>query len=124
MVFKIFDFFRKKRITLKNRDFKVELVSGALIQILYELAKHRLAFLPSINLRAYDEEAEIYDSDAMSAGIVEEYITRFPIRFGYSTYETKSSHEYPFYHVAVGHHLNCRTPAHSLFLQLYLLILF
>src|SRR5260370_37605465 len=70
------------------RSYNILMLDGALIQINYEfkessLIRCRLAFLPSPNLTAFQNDPELYEGDLMYAEVVSRQVVTVPIRFDF-----------------------------------------
>lgn len=97
----------------KNYNFK--LIDGGLIQLLYqfsdddELVKSRLAFFPSPNLDAYQNDTEVYDNDDIYADIIGRNIVTTPIRIDYDPSNFVDLN-HPKTHFTIGSYKNCRIP--------------
>ncbi|MDI7920704.1 DUF2290 domain-containing protein [Ferirhizobium litorale] len=112
-------------ITLKNvyyvdlyaelkarRQFNVQLIDGALLQMQYilrgdEVKKHRLAFFPAPDLAEYQNNPDIYETDEIYADILSKNIVTSPIRFDFDRDNFKDE-VHPMSHMTIGQYKNCR----------------
>lgn len=90
------------------------MLDGALIQIHYlfqdeEIYKHRLAYLPSPDIEAFQQEPEIFVEQPIYAEIIEPSIVPVPIRFDFDRKSFEEVH-HPMSHVTLGQYKNCRIP--------------
>ena len=94
------------------------MIDGALIQLLYtyensNLISHRLAFFPSPDdLKAFQNEPEIYEEEEIYADIISKNILPVPIRFDYDPKNYKEI-DHPQCHLTLGQFKNCRIPVSS-----------
>ena len=100
-----------------NKNFNIEMIDGALLQLLYTyqtktLIRHRLAFFPSPYLESFQNEPEIYEDDEIYADILEKNIMAVPIRFDYDPSAFKER-DHPKSHLTLGQFKNCRIPVSS-----------
>jgi hypothetical protein len=98
----------------KGKNYNIKMIDGALIQMLYRyeettLLSHRLAFFPSPDLEAFQNEPEIYEKDELYADILDKNIVAFPIRFDYDPANFQEI-EHPKCHLTLGQFKNCRIP--------------
>ena len=100
----------------KDKNFNIKMIDGALIQLMYdfkgnELIKYRLAFFPSPNLEEFQNNSEIYETDALYADILDKNIVATPIRFDYDP-NPKSfiPIDHPKSHLTIGQYKNCSIP--------------
>ena len=101
----------------KNNAFNMKLLDGALVQLMYEfddngLSKHRLAYLPSPVLLAFEEAETEYLDDELYLDIIMKNIVHIPIRFDYDK-DCACSVEHPASHLTLGQYKNCRIPVKS-----------
>ena len=101
----------------REQDYNIALADGALIQLQYvfegeEVIKHRLAFLPSPDLTAYQNDPEIYESDVIFAEVVAKNVVTTPIRFDFDR-DSFVADEHPMAHCTIGQYKNCRIPVSS-----------
>lgn len=103
----------------EERAFNLKLLDGALVQMEYlfvgkELAKHRLAFLPSPHLEPYERDPEIYDEDHTFAEIVGRRVIAVPLRFDFDSDDGRHVEvEHPKSHLTLGEYQRCRIPVRS-----------
>jgi hypothetical protein len=98
----------------RRKNYNIKMIDGALIQMLYRyeqttLISHRLAFFPSPDLEAFQNEPEIYEEDEIYADILDKNIVAFPIRFDYDPANFQEI-EHPKCHLTLGQFKNCRIP--------------
>jgi hypothetical protein len=99
-----------------KRAYNVLMADGAMIQMSYlfesdELERHRLAFLPSPSLSEFQENSEIYLTEAIYADVVAKGVVPFPIRFDFDCRETAFEEiNHPKSHLSLGQYRNCRIP--------------
>ena len=101
----------------KAGAFNMKLLDGALVQLMYEfdesgLLKHRLAYMPSPTLLAFDDAEEEYLNDELYLDIIMKNIVHIPIRFDYDR-ECACSVTHPAAHLTLGQYKNCRIPVKS-----------
>ena len=98
------------------RAYNVRMPDGALIQMMYRflngtLQNHRLAFFPSTQLEAFQNNPQIYLQEEIYADIVARNIVPFPLRFDYDSQEQTSQELlHPKSHLTLGQYENCRIP--------------
>lgn len=98
----------------RRKNYNIKMIDGALIQMLYRyeettLVSHRLAFFPSPDLEAFQNEPKIYEEDEIYADILDKNIVAFPIRFDYDPANFQEI-EHPKCHLTLGQFKNCRIP--------------
>ena len=87
-----------------------------MIQMQYEffrnqLARHRLAFLPSPDLLEFQNNRELYFREALYADVVDERVVTVPLRFDYDVREGVTRElEHPKSHLTLGEYKLCRIP--------------
>lgn len=101
----------------ESKNYNIKMVDGALIQLLYtyensNLISHRLAFFPSPDLEAFQNEPEIYEEEEIYADIIAKNILPVPIRFDYDPKNYKEI-DHPQCHLTLGQFKNCRIPVSS-----------
>lgn len=101
----------------RNRDYNLSLADGALLQLQYlfigdEVVKHRLAFFPSPNLSAYQNDPELYDDDVIYAEVLQRGVVSTPIRFDFDRAAFEED-IHPMCHLTIGQYRNCRVPVVS-----------
>ncbi len=100
----------------ENRVFNIRLLDGALVQMEYlfignDLAKHRLAFLPSPHLEQYERDPEVYEEEHAFAEIVGRRVTALPLRFDFDTDDQRHVDvHHPKSHLTLGEYRQCRIP--------------
>lgn len=106
---------------LQARAFNVRMIDGALLQMLYEvdkgaaaLVRSRLAFLPAPNLLSFQDNADLYEDEALYADVLDRRIVTVPLRFDFDARPgvTKPI-EHPMAHLTLGQYGGCRIPASS-----------
>ena len=103
----------------KKRAFNLKLLDGALVQMQYQfvgrdLAKHRLAFLPSPHLEQYERDPEIYNTEHTFAEIVGRRVIALPLRFDFDSDERRHVEvDHPKSHLTLGEYRHCRIPVTS-----------
>lgn len=98
----------------EKRSYNVKLIDGGLLQMMYrfeddQLVKHRLAYYPSPNLRAFREDPEAYLRDELFQEIVSRKIIPFPLRFDFDVQAARDV-VHPHSHLTLGDVLGCRIP--------------
>lgn len=99
-----------------KRSFNLKLIDGGLLQLSYlfeneDLAKHRLAYYPSPNLRPFRDDPDIYLREQLYADIVSRRLVPFPLRFDYDLKAFKDV-AHPSCHLTLGDVEGCRIPVH------------
>jgi hypothetical protein len=90
------------------------MLDGALVQMHYlfdneNIVKHRLAYLPSPDIEAFQQEPEIFIEQPIYAEIIDLSIVPVPIRFDFDRLSfMEESH--PMSHLTLGQYKNCRIP--------------
>jgi hypothetical protein len=97
-----------------QRSYNVKLIDGGLLQMMYRfegerLAKHRLAYFPSPDLRPFLEDPEAYLRDEQFIEIVSRRIVPFPIRFDFD-HSAAQDVDHPSCHLTLGDFDGCRIP--------------
>ncbi|HHY74166.1 MAG TPA: DUF2290 domain-containing protein [Bacillus bacterium] len=101
---------------LKNNNYNIKLIDGAIIQMMYTfehdiLLSHRLAFFPSPELESYQNDPEIYERQEIYADIIAKNIIPFPMRFDFDADEKIFEPiKHPRSHLTLGQYKNCRIP--------------
>lgn len=100
------------------RAFNVRLLDGGLLQLSYRfqndsLVWHRLAFLPSPTLEAYQDDPELYARDELYSDIVDVRVVTVPVRFDFDVSESEPEMHHPMSHLTLGQYNNCRIPVSS-----------
>ncbi|HCA5044352.1 DUF2290 domain-containing protein [Acinetobacter baumannii] len=98
--------------SFKRNLFNYLMLDGALIQFNYlfdkgKIYKHRLAYLPSPNMEAFQHEPDLYIEQPMYAEIIEPSIVPVPIRFDFDETAFEELH-HPKSHFTLGQYKNCR----------------
>ena len=116
-VFRKTDYADAYRVMKRNRDFNVSLADGGLLQVHYllhgdEVLKHRLAFFPSPDFSAYQNEPELYENNVIYSEALERGVVATPIRFDFDK-EAFEEDVHPVCHLTIGQYKNCRVPVAS-----------
>lgn len=100
-----------------KRSYTLKFIDEGLLQLGYlfdgqVLVRHRLAYYPSPNLRAFAEDSDSYFEDEMFVDIVSRRMTAFPLRFDF---DEKSAKDviHPKCHLTLGDAKDCRIPVSS-----------
>lgn len=102
------------REQLAARAFNFRMLDGALVQMTYRfndraISQGRLAFLPSPDLEAFQNDPEVYDEDVMYAEVISKRIFPVPIRFDFDTRPGVAVDvDHPRSHLTLGQYKNCR----------------
>lgn len=100
----------------ETRSFNFRMLDGAIVQLLYDfigndLVGHRLSYFPSPSLEPFQNEPELYEDDEIYADILKKNVVPFPIRFDYSSDNSKHIDvNHPRSHMTLGQYQNCRIP--------------
>lgn len=103
----------------EGKMYNIKMIDGALISMQYrfrnnQLKAHRLSFLPSPSLEAFQNEPEVYIDDEIYAEIIDKRIVTVPIRFDFdnddSVYKPIT---HPISHLTLGQYENCRIPVET-----------
>lgn len=108
----------------KLRMFNIKMLDGALIQMQYRfygnsIEKHRLAFFPSPDLKAFQNEPDLYIHDEIYSDILDCRIVTVPLRFDYDNSKDINGNPvakpllHPIAHLTIGQFKNCRIPVSS-----------
>lgn len=105
------------KLALEKKQFNVRLIDGGLLALYYKFRKnkiihHRLSYLPSPNLIAFQNAPELYMQDEIYADILDKRIVTVPVRFDFDREESKVI-EHPISHLTLGQYKNCRIPVSS-----------
>jgi hypothetical protein len=101
---------------LRNNNYNIKLIDGALIQMMYtfkakDLISHRLGFFPSPNLETYQNDPELYERQELYGDIIAKNISPVPIRFDFNLDEDLFENiKHPKSHLTLGQYKNCRIP--------------
>lgn len=102
---------------LKERNFNVLMIDGAIITMNYVfslnekvLESHRLAFFPSPNLDEYQNNPNKFEEDELYADILDRRVVHVPFRFDYDSNAAKEQSDHPIAHLTIGQYKNCRIP--------------
>jgi hypothetical protein len=99
-----------------SQAFNVRLPDGALLQLSYKyergkLSTHRLAYLPSPSLTAYQDNPDVYIGAELFAEIVGQQVLAVPVRFDYDArigVAEEGTHSTS--HLTLGQYKHCRIP--------------
>lgn len=100
----------------RSRSFNMRMLDGGLVQLLYtfrndHVDSHHLAYFPSPNLEAFQNDPEVYLEDQIYADILAKNIVPFPIRFDFDQSDDKHIDVlHPKSHLTLGQYKNCRIP--------------
>jgi hypothetical protein len=103
--------------TLAERSYNLRLLDGGLVQMSYEFHRDdllvaRLCFLPSPNLRSFQNEPELYLEDVFFTDILEQRIVATPLRFDFDDRDGVAIElNHPRSHLTIGQYSQCRIPA-------------
>ncbi len=101
------------------RCFNFKMADGALIALRYRfsggsISEHSLSYFPSPDLKQFQNDPEIYLDDEIYADVLAQNIVPFPIRFDYSSDNTRFVElHHPYSHLTLGQYENCRIPVCS-----------
>jgi hypothetical protein len=105
------------RDQVAGRAYNFRMLDGALIQMTYRfdkgtIAQGRLAFLPSPDLEAFQNDPELYEEDLMFAEVISKRIFPTPMRFDFDMRPTIAVDiDHPRSHLTLGQYKNCRIAA-------------
>jgi len=99
-----------------SRSYNIMMLDGGLVQMLYTftgrtLRSHHLAYFPSPDFEAFQNDEELYLTDEIYADILQKSILPCPVRFDFD--ESDKLHEeifHPKSHLTLGQYTNCRIP--------------
>ena len=100
----------------RSRSFNMRMLDGGLVQLLYSfknnnLDSHHLAYFPSPDLEAFQNDPELYLEEQIYADILAKNIVPFPIRFDFDLADKKHIDViHPKSHLTLGQYKNCRIP--------------
>lgn len=103
----------------RSRSFNMRMLDGGLIQLLYtfkndHLDSHHLAYFPSPDLEAFQNDPDLYLEEQIYADILAKNIVPFPIRFDFDLADRKHIDViHPKSHLTLGQYRNCRIPVVS-----------
>lgn len=106
-------------IANKKRIYNVKMIDGSLLSLHYrfereEIIAHRLLYLPSPDLNAFQYDSQGYLGDEIYNDIVDESVLQVPIRFDFdSNPNVYKEVEHPISHLTLGQYPNCRIPVSS-----------
>ncbi|MGB4069401.1 MAG: DUF2290 domain-containing protein [Nitrospira sp.] len=101
------------------RCYNIKMLDGALITLRYrflngEVCEHSLSYFPSPDLEHFQNDPELYLQDEIYADVIARNIVPFPVRFDFSSDETKFVEiHHPYSHLTMGQYENCRIPVCS-----------
>jgi len=102
------------RDQLTGRAYNFRMLDGALIQMTYRfengaISQGRLAFLPSPDLEAFQNDPEIYEEDVVFAEVISKRILPAPVRFDFDMRPSVAVDvDHPRSHLTLGQYKNCR----------------
>ena len=105
------------RAQLEARAYNFRMLDGAIVQMNYgygrgNLMKSRLAYLPSPDLKAFQQDPDIYLLDALYADVVDRRVVTVPVRFDYDIRPGVSQGlQHPSSHMTLGQYSECRIAA-------------
>lgn len=120
IVLKNLQYTEKYKILLKNGNYNLKMLDGALIQMMYsfskgkkeELLSHRLAFFPSPFMMHYDSYSHEYEDWSINSeflDLIEKNIVPVPIRFDYNNdVMIFKEFTHPYAHASFGEYKACR----------------
>ncbi len=100
----------------RSRSFNMRMLDGGLVQLLYtfknnRVDSHHLAYFPSPDLEAFQNDPDVYLEEHIYADILAKNIVPFPIRFDFDLAENKHIDVvHPKAHLTLGQYKNCRIP--------------
>ena len=100
----------------RSRSFNMRMLDGGLVQLLYtfkndHVDSHHLAYFPSPDLEAFQNDPDVYLEDQIYADILAKNIVPFPIRFDFDLADNKHIDVvHPKSHLTLGQYKNCRIP--------------
>jgi hypothetical protein len=108
------------RECLKEKDFNILMLDGALIQFMYrfrrdEIVAHKIAFYPSPSIERFQDNPDIYEQyyygQEIFTDIFDEKVVCAPMRFDFDSAEEKHVDvNHPKSHLTLGNYTNCRIP--------------
>lgn len=101
----------------RDQNFNISMADGALIQLQYifennSVVQHRLAFFPSPDLLAFQNDPELYQDDMVYAEVMEKNVVASPVRFDFDK-DAFLEIDHPMSHMTIGQYKNCRIPVRS-----------
>lgn len=102
------------RDQLAGRAYNFRMLDGALIQMTYRfdrgtISQGRLAFLPSPDLEAFQNDPELYEEDLIFAEVISKRIFPAPVRFDFDMRpDVVVDVDHPRSHLTLGQYKNCR----------------
>jgi hypothetical protein len=109
-------YFEMFKEATERKIYNVQMIDGALIFMQYRFYKnrlvaHRLSYLPSPDLDAFQNEPEIYVEDERYAEVVNRRIVCVPVRFDFDNDKAVCRPiKHPASHMTLGQFKNCRIP--------------
>lgn len=98
------------------QSYNLLFLDGAMVQASYEgvgdqVVRHRLAYLPSPNLRPYQDDPELYLFEKHFVEIVGHQVVPVPVRFDFDNRDGVARDVvHPMSHVTLGQYQHCRIP--------------
>ena len=103
-------------IFLHERAYNVRMLDGALIQMMYEferrnVLRHRLAFMPSPDLRPFQEDPDLYLNDELNGDVVAQGAVPFALRYDFDARAGRHRDvAHAKSHLTLGEYPHCRIP--------------
>jgi hypothetical protein len=103
----------------RARCYNFKMLDGGLLSLRYRFSKgevkeHNLAYYPAPDFYQFQNEPEIYLEDDVYADVVARNIVAVPVRFDFSSDQTKYVDiHHPYSHLTLGQYTNCRIPVCS-----------
>ncbi len=108
---------------LENNDYNVQMIDGALIQLMYrftqnEITSHRLVYMPNLDIENFGDIPEYFEEkyfgNELFSDIIDKVIIKFPIRFDFNLDESRFIElDHPYCHASLGNIKECRIPVES-----------
>lgn len=100
---------------LEQGAYNLRMLDGGLLQMGYyfkgqQVLKHRLAFFPSPELSAFQDQIGAYLRDDLYLGSAARNIVPIPVRFDFNTHQVAGKGHHPDSHLSLGQFEHCRIP--------------
>jgi hypothetical protein len=105
---------------LKEKDFNILMLDGALIQFMYKfyrdnLLEHRLTFYPNPSIERFQDNPEVYEElyygEKLFSEVFDEKVVCTPIRFDFNSDDNiHVDVDHAKSHLTIGNYTNCRIP--------------
>jgi len=105
---------------LKEKDFNILMLDGALIQFMYRfhrdnLLEHRIAFYPNPSIERFQDNPDGYEEqyygEKLFSEVFDEKVVCTPLRFDFNAdNDIHKDVEHPKSHLTIGNYSNCRIP--------------